>query len=79
MLQEQTILQYFYKLLMWQILTDSHLDPLLTLQNFIVINLGNNLISPPTLGLDVSTSYNKLAHISWIHGWIRNLGFNPYL
>ena len=31
MLHVQTILQHFYKMLMWQIFIDSYLDPLLTL------------------------------------------------
>ena len=31
MLQSQTILQYFYKLLMWQILISSNMGPPLTL------------------------------------------------
>ena len=30
MLQTQTILQHFYKLLMWQILTNFNIGPLLT-------------------------------------------------
>ena len=37
MLQLQTILQYFYKLLMWLILISSNMDPLLTSHLYLPI------------------------------------------
>jgi len=37
MLQSQIILQFFYKLLMWQIFISSNMSPLLTLHLYLPI------------------------------------------
>ena len=39
MLQIQTNLKYLYKLLMWQILTSSNLDPLLTSHFYLLTTI----------------------------------------